>query len=380
MLFRCFIAAVAAMVATASLAQVAQLGGPANYPPAGFTGQQFVDNDGCVYLRAGFGGVVNWVPRVKANHRPLCDMPPTFGPAVAAAVAADMAPDPLAAPVMAAAPPLVAPPRQPLFGKPYPGDPIPLVPVAPRPQVAALVAPVAPPVAAPVLTAPAVAAQPAYATTANSAQAACVQGSPRLETVLLRSGGTALVCTRGDGTLNGWRPPLFAQGVIGGALTPRMMQGATLATTLYTSVQAANAIPTPPKGYRLAWKDDRLNPLRGLGTAAGQAQQDQVWTRDIPARLVAVPQVQASSTTVSTMSAPAARMSYVQVGTFGQPANADSVKARLTALGLPVSTARMTAQGRVLQVVYAGPFADLTQARAALNKTRSAGFADAILK
>ena len=395
MVSRFFAPVLAVSLLTASLAQaqLTQLRGPANYPPAGFTGQQFVDNDGCVYLRAGFGATVNWVPRVNASHRPLCNFPPTFGTAVASAVAADMAPDPLSAPAVTATParPVVAaaalppmlPPAQPrrplfgqLFGQPPVGEPIRLVPLA-----AALPVVVAQPVvvAAPVVVAQPVATpRPAYQTTSTSGQAQCFAGSPRLETVLLRSGGTALVCTRGDGTLTGWRSPLFAQGVIGGALTPRMMLGATLASAYAAPVRITNAIPAPPKGYRFAWKDDRLNPLRGIGTAAGQAQQDQVWTRDIPAKLV--PQAQAGNTGVSTMSAPAALASYVQVGTFGLPANAEGAKARLIALGLPVSTSRITSKGQVLQIVYAGPFGSRTAAQAALATTHSAGFSDAILK
>jgi septal ring-binding cell division protein DamX len=264
-------------------------------------------------------------------------------------------------------------------------------PVAPRRTVYAQ-----PVQNAPVRRVPAaqpVAAQRAYAPAAITAQ--CFTVAPRLETVVLRSGGTALVCTRGDGTLNGWRSPLFPQGAVGAALTPRQMQGATLATT-YAAPRMALAVPAPPPGYRLAWDDDRLNPMRGLGTAAGQAQQDQVWTRDIPAQLVtapqaavmqaAVPQVTGTyaqpRTSMSTMSAPtrAAAQNYVQVGTFGQPANAAGVKSRLGALGLPVSTSKITRNGKVLQIVYAGPFATPAEARSALATTRNAGFSDAVLK
>ena len=416
MLFRIFALAVSATVLTATLAEaqgVRQLGGPRNLPPAGFTGQQFADNDGCVYLRAGFGGQTTWVPRISANRRPLCGFPPTFGAQVAAAADAAMAPDPQAtAPVMApvtapvaaqpappAARPVVAqpviappppapsyaPPRRSffamLFGPPPVGNPIPLVPVAPPAQQVAQ--PVAQPVAPPQM-----AARPAYTTPAANAQAQCVPGSPVLETVVLRSGGAALVCTRGDGTLIGWRPPLFANGMVGAALTPRLMQGARLVitqpqATARVATANPNAVPKPPKGYKLAWTDDRLNPMRGIGTAAGQAQQDQVWTRDIPAQgVVAAPQAQ-TRVAVSTMSAPAPatrQAAYVQVGTFGQPANADGVRARLSSLGLPVSTSQITHKGKVLQIVYAGPFATTAEAQSALATTHSAGYGDAILK
>jgi cell division septation protein DedD len=241
-----------------------------------------------------------------------------------------------------------------------------------------------------------------------SGQIACWPAAPKLERVLLRAGGTALVCTRGDGTLTGWLPPRFPQGTQAGSalsgpqVTHGMMAGATLIGGAARTVAAVanNAIPKPPKGYKLAWDDDRLNPMRGVGTLTGQAQQDQVWTRDVPAVLVAeAPPVQAApraQVTVSTMSAPQATAqaapavqarpaaqggaSYVQVGTFGQPANAEGVKARLKALGLPVSTAKITSKGKVLQVVYAGPFRSAAEAQTALGMARGAGFGDAILK
>ena len=234
----------------------------------------------------------------------------------------------------------------------------------------------------------------------------CFKSAPRLERVLLRSGGTADVCTRGDGTTTGWRPPVYAAGNGVGAalgnptLNAQTMAGAVVIGTYATTttpvaaaappiVVARNTIPTPPRGYKLAWKDGRLNPLRGIGTAAGQAAQDQVWTRDVPAVLVAAaPQTSvapALRTSVSTMSAPQAPASgsaaaYVQIGTFGQPANASAAAARLTALGLPVSTARITRSGKALQIVYAGPFGTATAAQAALSAVRGAGFGDAFLK
>lgn len=402
MLFKVLSSAVLACVLSTTLVQaqsLANIGGPANLPPAGFAGQQFVDARGCLYLRAGFGATINWVPRVDRSRKPICGMVPSFGPAVAAAVEADMVPEPrVAAPVVAApvvvAPVVVAPPRPPVIVAAAPE--VVAQPAARRvsffaalfgtPRIAAT--------APQVVVAP---AQPAYRADQTAAVAAgqtqCFTSAPRLERVLLRSGGTALVCTRGDGTLTGWRSPLFPAGDgFGAALNAQMMEGATVMgqnPVTATARVARAAIPTPPAGYKAAWTDDRLNPMRGVGTASGQAQQDQVWTRDIPAQLVAdqpQPRVVAAPakprTTVSTMSAPQAdgQASYVQVGIFGQPANADGVKARLSALGLPVSTSRITRSGKELQIVYAGPFATSAEAQAALTAARNAGFGDAILK
>lgn len=404
------------LLAGAAQAQsLSQLGGPANLPPAGFDGQQFVDARGCLFMRAGFGANVTWVPRVDRSHKPLCGYPPSFGPAVVAAVEAAMAPDPEAsAPeVAAAAPAPAAPAAQ------APAQPAAVAVAAPAPQpsrpkggfwAALFGAPAqqaaAAPASQPAVAAPAAPAAPVLATAPVGPQATriqCFTSAPRLERVLLRTGGTALVCTRGDGTLTGWRPPRFPQGSGVGAalnqpaLSDSVLSGATVLgapTTTMARTAAANAVPTPPAGYRLAWTDDRLNPLRGQGTAQGQAQQDQVWTRDIPAVLVAqapqqpaAAQPAAAQVTVSTMSAPAEPAApqatgarYVQVGSFALPENAEAAKARLRALGLPVSTSKITRKGKALTVVYAGPFTATAAAQSALQSARGAGFADAILK
>jgi cell division protein FtsN len=70
----------------------------------------------------------------------------------------------------------------------------------------------------------------------------------------------------------------------------------------------------------------------------------------------------------------------VQVGTYGDPANAERAAARLRSLGLPVGFANITRNGQALQVVAAGPFSDVAALRSALNAARSAGYGDAFTR
>ena len=52
-------------------------GKPAELPPASFRGLQYVDSQGCVFMRAGTEAETLWVPRVTAAGQQLCGYPPS---------------------------------------------------------------------------------------------------------------------------------------------------------------------------------------------------------------------------------------------------------------------------------------------------------------
>jgi hypothetical protein len=220
----------------------------------------------------------------------------------------------------------------------------------------------------------------------------CFTNTPVPVRVQLTNGGSAVLCTRGDGTLDGARAPIYPPGSgVGASLTEPQFaaaQGTARPSRMAAPQPAATASFDPPPGYRAAWEDDRLNPNRAQGTAAGQAQQDQIWTREVPARLVVetatpAPVVSRSTKTDATAAAVAPQATgglYVQVGTFGVPDNAAGASGRLQALGLPTARSNITQGGRALTVVLAGPFGTSAAAQAALNAARGAGFGDAFIR
>ena len=391
------VAAFAAVSApfAAQAQSLAQIGGPAELPPNSFRGDQYVDSRGCVFLRAGNGGQLNWVPRVTRARKVLCGFPPTLGAKPVIEMADETAP---VAPRVVVAE--AAPARAPVVIERRVGRPMETIaslPATRLPVTRRVAAPAAVPVAieaVPVRTVRTQGYETASSTGVPTGKIGCYTSAPVAERVSLRNGGTAVVCTRGDGTVTGWRPPVYPDGI---------RVGASLANppvAVYVGrgrvdvrqepaadyAQVENSAPVMPKGYRAAWTDDRLNPNRGRGTAEGQAAQDQIWTRDVPAQLVtdkakkkARKKKNVSVSTSNSATESTGRL-WVQVGTFGVKANAAGAAQTLAGLGLPTAKSRITKGGKALEIVLAGPFGSATEAKAALSIARKAGFGDAILR
>lgn len=351
-----------------------EVDGPAEYPPSSFAGSQYVDSSGCVFMRAGYAGQTTWVPRVTRDRQVICGQRPTFGGARPAAPVIAEAPQPKVAPARTGrvGPPMetiastTTPPRIVAPAKARAAGPDPRS-YAAAPVVMPAPVPAAPPAARPRGT--------VIAAAAPVGQTACPNRSPVAQRFMLSDGRHVIRCVP-----QSEYPKTFASAAEIAALPQGVLQ----------------AVPvTVPPGYKPAWADDRLNPLRGVGTPAGDAQMAQVWTKKVPMRAVPQPvrvvQVPAPQpVTVSTRSEPAAKMRaapvqasaggrYVQVGTFGEPSNAAGAAARLRATGLPVAMSRVQKNGRALQIVMLGPLGPGDVA-GALNAARRAGFADAFAR
>lgn len=391
---------------------------PAEFPPASYKARQYVDSKGCVYIRAGVDGNVTWVPRVTRSRQPICGAQPTFAkakPKAAPTTKVAAAPAPKPAPVKKAP---VNKPVQVVRAKPKPA------PVnAPIRTVASITTPpkvmkpsrvrVAPP--APKRAAPVQIAAPAAAS-------ACPQFGPSGRFMQ----GSGVRC--GPQTDS---PVSYGSSRSGQTRTGTVVATATVAPTtrvvpkhVYDNrIQAEKGVQIP-KGYRQVWEDDRLNPKRAEQTMAGKAAMDLVWTQTVPRRLIdrrtgkdasrsnpnlvypytnlttqqqqqaykyiKSPRVSTKSqarvqtrAVVSTKSRPAAPVSgkkYVQVGTFGVPANAQRTAQRLQQSGLPVRMSRYTKGGKTYQIVLAGPFGSARDLNTALSTARRAGFRDAFAR
>ncbi len=407
---------------------------PANFPPASFSGKQFVDNRGCVYVRAGFDGAVNWVPRVSRNRKQICGQTPSFGTTTAAAPAAKPAPKPVAKPapkpVAAAAAPAPKPAPKPkpaprVASKPAPA-PVVIKPTPkPKPRVAAAPQPVAPanrvvraPASKPVAAPRRVVRQVPAAAVAPKSKArrvvvpsynACQNGHSRKTvdgvTVTMRCGPQksphVTVVRRGEAPGPG-KKVYHNRGWQGSEL-----RGNTRIVPRHVYEKRSVTQVDIPEGYRPAWDDGRLNPYRAFQTVDGHRRTQQIWTNTTPRRLAAMDPnhtikapviayratdakpivvtqdgavTQVVGPIISTKSSPrpvATGARYVEIGVFTTPAKAQAAAGRLNRAGLPVKFGTYSRNGQSLRRVMVGPYASSSELHAALGAVKSAGYARA---
>lgn len=448
---------------------------PAEFPPADFEGNQYVDSNGCAFIRAGISGVTNWVPRMNRAREPLCGFQPTFASATPQPepqpapepVIAEADPEPAPAPIQIPAPAQVAeapaprpaasaapsagasiesvasiatPPSidpapeaapaepevrsitlaeacegrtgiQPRFINSRTGQPIDCGPGAEDAAIPANMPISIPRIASPaeddgVLrltlaeicarsaaegtrfvnaqtgapiscpTAPTVIAGPVApsAPSLPSIPAAPTIDAPVVAPVVAsvpRTGCSSPYLTSSDRADVRCGPQAQSPSGYNSAVAApthsvaRSPAGHAVAAGVPVSNPVAAPVPAAPApGYVPIWDDGRVNPQRGLTATAAPA-----------------PQVQAPTAYVSTRNVPQSTgHRYVQIGTYGDPANAERAAARLRSLGLPVGFANITRNGQALRVVAAGPFADAAALGAALNAARAAGYGDAFTR
>ncbi|WP_245510586.1 SPOR domain-containing protein [Antarcticimicrobium sediminis] len=319
---------------------------PAEFPSASYTGKQYVDSQGCIYIRAGIDGNVTWVPRVGRDRKQVCGYKPTVVAGGAAAAkpraqapveitlpattqpAAIQKPKPLPAAVaQPVAKPRTAPVAQPRRAPVQAAAPAPIATPAPirvrrAPAATTVVIPAprrqAAPQAAPVIAprkAPAQAGGGCSNASAFSQQfinkGAGVRCGPQAEPPITYGRGgdrQSVLMPRGA------RAHMAVAAVSPETrVVPRHVYDRRRNTTSVSvpdgykpvwsddrlnphraerSLRPAQprAISGPPRGYLAATRDDdRLNTRRGPRTAQGDARTDRIWTRTVPRELVPQP-------------------------------------------------------------------------------------------
>jgi hypothetical protein len=346
------VSAAALLFAVTAGAAAAQARGPifpAEMPPASYTGAQYVDSNGCVFVRAGFNGRVNWVPRLGNDRRPMCGMQPSLAGAAPAPSVAAPAPRVAAAPAAPAAPrvqPRAAPAPVVVGGVPYSVPPEQM-----RPRAGG-----------------------------HGAQVVQVQGLDTRWSFYDRTGPSP--CTGFSPHSQLYLVPSPARPDLPLRCGPQAQHPADAVRELaprgnqWEPWDGVNPSPMAPNVYQLPptyaprWPHTQLD-------APAQPRQ----AAPAPLQVAAAAAPRAHISTMGAAPAPvAAGGRYVQVGTFGVEANARSTAARLQASGLPVAMGRTQRGGQALQIVMAGPFASDADLRAALSAARSMGFGDAFMR
>lgn len=380
----------AVIVAVSTAASFAQSGrSPAEMPPASFTGAQYVDSNGCVFIRAGFNGGTTWVPRYGDDRRPMCGRVPSAASGAAATAQAQAA-APAPAPVTVRAAPVATAPaatatvavpirRTRARDRVYSMPPERIVPTArqvatARPRIVTdarsrHAAPTSAP-APMVYHAQAGALDQRWSFHNRTGPSPCTNYSAHSQLYAVPSPTRPDLPIRCGPQAEHPADALRSQSPNGGRWEP--WDGVN------PSPSPTNNVYQLPPPFSPRWPEPYL---RGAGyqprqvapaAAAPRTHVSTMGTRPAEPRAVARATAAASG-----------RMSngqYIQVGTYGQESNVRSAISRLQGQGMPVATGRVTSAGRQLQVVLAGPFNSRAELNSALNAARAMGYSDAFVR
>ena len=345
---------------------------PAEFPPASFKAKQYVDSKGCIFIRAGIGGNVTWVPRVARTRKQICGYKPSLTASAAAAaprkkpapaaVQITLAPSaaaPTAAAPRAAAQTFTAPPVTTTVRVPTTARVVAKPPRKPAQAAAAVPVYINPPTTSARRSTTA-STGPIAATGRSGASGTCPGASAFSQQFINNNSRYPVRCgpqkespisVKSDGRSSSLAVPGSSAGqpyYVAGTTTtsntrivplhvyenrqnttdvqvadgfvavweddrlnPHRAERTTAPERIRETVQA-------PTGYIPAWDDDRLNRSRGGGTATAEAATDQIWTRTLPRTLIVQPVPAATSTVlVSTYNSPS---SVIRTSTRSAPA------------------------------------------------------------
>ena len=334
---------------------------PAELPPESYRGAQYVDSSGCVFIRAGIDGNINWVPQVNQQRQQICGQTPSLSSTKRATaaettptvVAQDAAPAPASQAEATATRPQARPTTTAVKSSP--------TPVAAAPQVAR--------------SAPKAASAPPVVTTRSRIVPRQVYESrPRQDAFPVPKGYRRVW---DDDRLN---PRRVEQSLEGVART-QLVWTQTVPRRLVDRTSGKDVTATIALVYPYTDMDTQL---RELGSVTLVYRDGQLQKRIVRNKS------KTRAPTVSTRSAPEpvvpakakakSNGRYVQVGAYDKPANAQAAAQRIISAGLPARIGKIWRGLKRYQVVVAGPFEDSNSLAQALSKSRNAGFKDAFIR
>jgi len=409
-------------------------GVPREFPPEGYSGNQFVDSEGCAFIRAGISGNTNWVPRVDASRRQLCNFQPTFEPVepevedveyMAAEAADAVSVSPPVETVAAEAPaieelPLIIFPTEEevaASNRPVTVPVPPATPAAPTPRViAAAPASVPAPVPAPTrAAAPIPAPAPAPTPVAVPVPEPETQ-APRITLAEVCDGKfgpqPGFISSSTGETINCGPEPVvdaapepaveplrmtMAEICEAAAVGDRKFVDATTGEPIVCPapvVVASVALPDVAAPVPEMASNSGTSPSNPIGLFAGFRRAEVPASNPEPEVAAAQPAVpngyqraftdgrhnakrglpRVETARAATMPVPTAMpFRYIQVGSFGVHRNADNLLTKLAGMGLGTASGRSGA----LKIVAVGPFTNAAEMQRALGQVHALGFPDA---